>query len=90
MHCTACPVALPVHNVETGCLQAARWKAAAVWYRRESCPQYKAKCCLPEGPVIPDSPAAPAAHIVALQWHLQEGSWQDPSSWSVPHLHEKD
>ncbi|KAL0048239.1 hypothetical protein WJX82_010821 [Trebouxia sp. C0006] len=48
---------------------------------KESCPQYKAKCCLPEGPLIPDSPAAPAADIVAMQWHLQEGSWQDPSSW---------
>ena len=40
---------------------------------------------MPEGPLLLDlagSPAPPSG-IVALQWRLQDGSWQDPSSWSV-------
>ncbi len=82
--CAARSVALPVYNIQTRLPPSCKM---AVWFCRESCAQYKAKCCLPEGPLIPDSPAAPAADIVALQWHLQEGSWQDPSSWSVLHLH---
>lgn len=38
---------------------------------------------MPEGPLVPESCPAPPNGTVALQWRLQDGSWQDPSSWSV-------
>lgn len=38
---------------------------------------------MPEGPLLLDSAPAPPAGTAALQWHWQDGSWQDPASWSV-------
>ena len=71
----------PISVPQTHQSDAADWSANV--HCRDNCAQYKAKCCLPEGPLLPDSPAAPASGSIALQWHLQDGSWQDLSSWSV-------
>ena len=38
---------------------------------------------MPEGLLVLDNAPAPPSGMLALQWHLQDGSWQDPSSWSA-------
>ena len=40
---------------------------------------------MPEGPLLLDldASASPPSGMVALHWRLQDGSWQDPSSWLV-------